>query len=98
MISSPLISSSLITNSLGKIPSVSHVQNDKQLRKQTNSFEALILQIILDTSMKGDKNIFADKNKPGDRIYQSMYRSEIAKASAGSFGISQMLYNYLSKK
>jgi len=57
MISSPLISSSLITNSLGKIPSVSHVQNDKQLRKQTNSFEALILQIILDTSMKGDKNI-----------------------------------------
>lgn len=98
MISSPLINNSLITNTLNKIPSVSHTQNDKQLRKETNAFEALILQMILDTSMKNDKNIFADKNNPGDRIYQSMYRSELAKASAGSFGISQMLYNYLSKK
>lgn len=98
MIGSPLVNSSLVTDSLGKIPSVSHVKNDKQLRKETNAFEALILQMILNVSMKNDKNIFADKNNPGDRIYQSMYRSEIAKASAGSFGISQMLYNYLSKK
>jgi hypothetical protein len=27
-----------------------------------------------------------------------MYREELAKASAGSFGFSQMLYDYLSQK
>ncbi len=94
----PLINNNIISNSINHIPTINKSDDNKQLRKQTNAFESLILQIVLDVSMKDNKNIFSDKNKPGDRIYQSMYRSEIAKQSAGSFGISQMLYNYLSAK
>ena len=97
-LATPTVNSSILANSLDKIPKVSSAGGKKELRKETNSFESLILKIILDTSMKDSKNIFSDKDKPGDRIYQSMYRDEIAKASSGSFGISQMLYNYLSKK
>jgi len=52
----------------------------------------------MDNAMKNDKSLFSSQNDPGDRIYKSMYRDELSKASAGSFGFSQMLYDYLSKK
>jgi len=47
---------------------------------------------------KNDKSLFSSQNDPGDKIYKSMYRDELSRASAGSFGFSQMLYDYLSKK
>jgi peptidoglycan hydrolase FlgJ len=97
-LSTPMIDSSTLSNSMNSIPKINKTQNSKALHKQTNAFEALILDIVLNTALKDSKNIFSDKENPGDRIYQSMYRDEIARQSAGSFGISQMLYNYLSKK
>ena len=54
--------------------------------------------MLLDNAMKDEKNIFSDKNDPGDRIYKSMYRDELSRASAGGFGFSQMLFEYLSER
>jgi len=34
----------------------------------------------------------------GDKIYQSMFREEISKISAGNFGISETLFNFLKNK
>ena len=80
------------------IPKIDKNTDNKALRKQTDAFEAVIVKMLMDNSMKDDKNLFSSQNDPGDKIYKSMYRDELSKASAGSFGFSQMLYNYLSQK
>lgn len=80
------------------IPKIDVNAEDAELREQTDAFEAVILKMLLDTSMKDEKNLFTEKNDPGDRIYKSMYRDELARTSAGGFGFSQMLYDYLSKE
>jgi Rod binding domain-containing protein len=80
------------------IPKIDPKAEDAELRKQTDAFEAVIVKMLLDNSMKDEKNIFSKENDPGDKIYKSMYRDELSKASAGGFGFSQMLYDYLSQK
>ena len=80
------------------IPKIDTNVDDKALREQTDAFESVILKMLLDNAMKDEKNLFSDQNDPGDKIYKSMYREELTKASAGSFGFSQMLYDYLSQK
>jgi Rod binding domain-containing protein len=80
------------------IPKIDTNIDDKALREQTDAFESIIVKMLLDNAMKDEKNLFSDQNDPGDKIYKSMYREELAKASAGSFGFSQMLYDYLSQK
>jgi Rod binding domain-containing protein len=79
------------------IPKINPHAEDKALRKQTDAFEAVIIKMLMDNAMKDDKDLFASQKDPGDKIYKSMYRDELSKASAGSFGFSQMLYDYLSK-
>jgi len=71
---------------------------DASLREQTDAFESVILKMLLDNAMKDEKNLFSEQNDPGDKIYKSMYRDELSKASAGGFGFSSMLYDYLSQK
>jgi len=80
------------------IPKIDPKAEDAQLREQTNAFESVIIKMLMDNAMKDDKNLFSDQKDPGDKIYKSMYRDELSKASAGSFGFSQMLYDYLSAK
>ena len=80
------------------VPKIDKHAEDKALRKQTDAFEAVILKMLMDNAMKDEKNLFSSQNDPGDKIYKSMYRDELSKASAGSFGFSQMLYDYLSQK
>jgi len=80
------------------IPKIDAHADNKALRKQTDAFEAIIVKMLLDNSMKDSKDIFSSQKDPGEKIYKSMYREELAKASAGSFGFSQMLYDYLSQK
>ncbi len=80
------------------IPKIDTRAEDKELRKQTDAFESVILKMLMDNAMKDEKNLFSSQNDPGDKIYKSMYRDELSKASAGSFGFSQMLYDYLSRK
>ncbi|UCM99674.1 rod-binding protein [Sulfurimonas sp. SWIR-19] len=80
------------------IPKIDEKAQDKALREQTDAFEAVIVKMLMDNAMKDEKNLFSSQNDPGDKIYKSMYRDELSKASAGSFGFSQMLYDYLSQK
>ncbi len=81
-----------------KIPIINKNTPKDKLREKTDNFEAIILKILLDNALKNENNIFADKNDPANNIYKSMYREELANASAGSFGFSELLYNYLSNK
>jgi Rod binding domain-containing protein len=53
--------------------------------------------MLMDNAAKNDKDMFSSQKDPGDKIYKSMYRDELSKASAGGFGFSQMLYDYLSR-
>jgi len=69
--------------------------NDKKLKQQTDQFEAMIIKTLLDTSMKDSNSLFGED--AGDKIYQSMFREEISKQSAGSFGLSQTLFDFLKK-
>ncbi|MDD2789957.1 MAG: rod-binding protein [Sulfurimonas sp.] len=80
------------------IPKIDATAENEELRKQTDAFESVILKMLMDTAAENEKNLFSEQNDPGDKIYKSMYRDELAKASAGGFGFSQMLYDYLSQK
>lgn len=80
------------------IPKIDVKAENAQLREQTDAFESVILKMMMDNAMKDEKNLFSSQNDPGDKIYKSMYRDELAKASAGGFGFSQMLYDYLSER
>jgi len=79
-------------------PKIDEKAEDTALKAQTDAFESVIIKMLLDNSMKDDKNLFSSQKDPGDKIYKSMYRDELSKASAGSFGFSQMLYDFLSQK
>ena len=81
-----------------KIPSIDKKLTNEELKKQTDAFESIIVKMLLDNALKDDKNIFSSQKDPGEKIYKSMYREELSKVSAGSFGFSQMLYEYLSKR
>ena len=80
------------------IPRIDPKAEDAELRAQTDAFESVILKMLMDNAMKDEKNLFSEQNDPGDKIYKSMYRDELSKVSAGGFGFSQMLYDYLSQK
>ena len=80
------------------IPKIDVRAEDAELRKQTDAFESVIVKMLLDTAMKDEDNLFTAQNDPGEKIYKSMYRDELSKSSAGSFGFSQMLYDYLGQK
>ncbi len=80
------------------IPKINENASKDALREQTDAFESIILKMLLDNALKDEKNIFTSQKDPGDRIFKSMYREELSKASAGSFGFSELLYDYLSQK
>jgi len=91
----------LATNALAQqhtIPRIDAKAEDAELREQTDAFESVIIKMLMDNAAKDEKNLFSEQNDPGDKIYKSMYRDELSKASAGGFGFSQMLYDYLSQK
>jgi len=89
---------SVLVSQQHQIPKIDPKAENKELREQTDAFESVILKMMMDNAMQDEKNIFSDENDPGDKIYKSMYREELAKASAGGFGFSQMLYDFLSQK
>lgn len=80
------------------VPKIDLDSDEARLREQTDAFESVILKMLMDNAMKEEKNLFSEQNDPGDKIYKSMYREELAKASAGGFGFSQMLFDFLSRK
>ncbi len=92
------INTSQILSQQNRVPTINKNVEDKELRDQTDAFEAVIIKMLMDNAAKDEKNIFSQENDPGDKIYKSMYRDELSRASAGGFGFSQMLYEYLSRK
>ncbi len=67
---------------------------NKELREVADSFESFFLNQIMDVSLKSTK--IAGEG-PGSDIIKGMYLQNIADNSAGTFGISNMLYEFLSK-
>ena len=67
---------------------------NKELREVANSFESFFLNQIMDVSLKSTK--IAGEG-PGSDIIKGMYLQSISDSSAGTFGISNMLYEFLSK-
>ena len=88
----------LLSKDINSTPRIEATNDDKKLREQTDAFESVIIKMMMDNAMAEEKNLFSSQNDPGDKIYKSMYRDELSKASAGSFGFSQMLYDYLHEK
>ena len=86
-----------ISTGYSNIPNINKNVEDKELREQTDAFEAVIIKMLMDNAAKNDNDLFSEQKDPGDKIYKSMYRDELSKASAGGFGFSQMLYDYLSR-
>ena len=88
----------LIAKAYGETPKITKNADEKILKQKSDEFEAIIIKMMLDNALKDDdKGLFGSKD-PGNRIYKSMYREELSKASAGSFGFSQMIFEYLSQK
>ena len=67
---------------------------DKELRKVADDFESFFMQQIMDVSLKSN-NIAGEG--AGSDIIKGMYTQTISQQTAGSLGISDLLYNFLSK-
>lgn len=74
-------------------PNIIKTDDDSRLREQTDAFEALIIKNMLDTALKMDESLFP--KAPGHDIYESMYRDTLSESLSGSFGFSDLLYDYL---
>lgn len=68
--------------------------DDEKLKKVCNDFESFFLNQIMDISLKST-NIAGEA--PGSDIIKGMYTQSIADNSAGGLGISNMLYEFLTK-
>ena len=96
-LSSVNINSALMA-SQSNIPKIDSDAQNSKIKEQTDAFESIIIKMIMDNAAKDEKNLFSSQNDPGDKIYKSMYRDELSKASSGSFGFSELLYNHLTQK
>jgi len=87
---------SIKPNSLNSVnEKVLKTKDDKALRDVCNSFEAFFMNQILETSLKTTK---VAGGGTGSEIIKGMYTDAISRASAGSMGISDMLYKFLSER
>jgi Rod binding domain-containing protein len=68
---------------------------DNQLKKVCDDFESFFMQQILDVSLK-NTNIAGEG--VGSDIIKGMYTESLSRKSAGSLGISDMLFQFLSEK
>jgi len=83
-----------------KPKSYDNIQNknfneDNSLRDVCNNFEAFFMNQILETSLKSSK--IAGEGT-GSEIIKGLYTDALSQKSAGSLGISDMLYKFLSEK
>lgn len=70
------------------------IKTDKKLKEVCNSFEAFFMNQILESSLKSS-NLAGEGT--GSDIIKSMYTDALSQKSAGSLGISDMLYKFLSE-
>jgi len=67
---------------------------DENLRNVCNDFESFFTQQFLDVSLKESK--LAGEGT-GSEIIKGLYTEALSKNSSGTFGISDMLYKFLSE-
>jgi len=72
-----------------------NLKDDKSLRDVCNNFEAFFMNQILETSLKSS-HIAGEGT--GSEIIKGMYTDALSQKSAGTLGISDMLYKFLSEK
>lgn len=70
-------------------------QDEKKLKEVCDDFESFFLQQILDVSLR-ESSIAGEGT--GSEILKSLYTEGISKSSNGAFGISDLLFEHLSKK
>lgn len=75
---------------------VSSRDEDSKLREQTDNFEALILKIMLQDAIKNDDALYP--KQAGSDIYHSMYIDQLSDELSGSFGYSELLFNFLKEQ
>jgi Rod binding domain-containing protein len=76
-------------------PTIDKSLDDKKLKEQTDKFEAYFIKQIFDIALKSDNPLFG--KDAADKIYRSMYNDALSQKSAGSFGYSELLFNYLKE-
>lgn len=69
-------------------------KDNEQLKSVCNDFESFFINQIMDVSLR-DTNIAGEGS--GSDIIKSMYTQAVADNSTGSLGISNMLYEFLTK-
>ncbi len=77
------------------LPTPDSKKRDK-LKEQTDAFEAIILKMVLDKAISAEDPLLP--KDPGRKIYRSMQNEQLSKELSGSFGYSELLYNFLTEK
>lgn len=71
-------------------------KEDAKLREQTDNFESLLLKIMLEQAIKNDDILYP--KQAGSDIYHSMYIDQLSQELSGSFGYSELLFNFLKEQ
>lgn len=80
-----------------QVPTVKiETEDDARLKEQTDKFEAFFIKQVLDIALKNENTLFP--KDPGDKIYQSMYNDTMSESFSGSFGFSELLFNFLKEQ
>ncbi|HFU75083.1 MAG TPA: hypothetical protein ENK66_02450 [Arcobacter sp.] len=69
--------------------------DEKKLKEACDNFESFFMQQMLDVSLK-NSNLAGEGT--GSKIIKGMYTENISKASAGTLGISDILFKFLSEQ
>jgi Rod binding domain-containing protein len=77
------------------INNISKSSKKEQLKTVCDDFESFFMQQILDVSLK---NSTIAGEGTGSEIIKGMYTQSLSQKSAGSLGISDMLFQFLSEK
>lgn len=93
--SNNLINSNILqTKKFDNLNADNITKDEEQLRKVSNDFESFFLNQIMDISLRST-NIAGEG--AGSDIIKSMYVQAVADSSSGTLGISDMLFDFLSK-
>lgn len=71
-----------------------NIEDNKALRKVSDDFEAFFMNQIMDISLR-TTNVAGEG--AGSDIIKGMYLQSISDNATGSLGISDMIYEFLSK-
>ena len=89
------INTALLQNNSVDEKTLRNSTGDKQLKAACDNFESFFMQQMLDVSLKNSK--IAGEGT-GSEIIKGMYTENISKASAGTLGISEILFTFLTEQ